>query len=194
MYICIARVTWSLAGNCILLAHKRHSATDLEPYANSLSHLLTECPIQVKAISEDKPWPQVVINGVDTGISPWDDNPSPHPMTHILNTLHTDNPWFTSIKIKEEPRWLCGPESIGSKKHSSIVLTLDDLDSLKELLERRTIFGWGHPMHIKEYLNMKPNRQCLKCWSLTHNTSACILQYRCRHCSGYQSFGTNKIN
>jgi hypothetical protein len=103
-------------------------------------------------------------------------------MTHILNTLYADNPWFENIKLKEQPRWLCRPDHIGNKKHSSIVLTLEDQDSLKELTERKTIFGWGHPMCIKEYLDMKPNQQCLKCWSLTHNTSACTSHYKCRRC------------
>jgi hypothetical protein len=37
------------------------------------------------------------------GISTWDENPSPHPITHILNTLHADNPWFANIKIKKNP-------------------------------------------------------------------------------------------
>jgi hypothetical protein len=69
----------------------------------SITHL-TKHPIQIKAISEDKPWPRIVIDGVDTGISTWDENPSPHLMTHILNTLHANNPWFANIRSKEEPR------------------------------------------------------------------------------------------
>jgi hypothetical protein len=46
-----------------------------------------------------------------------------------------------------------------NKKHlsMSIVLTLEDPESLKELIEHKTIFRWGHPMRIKEYLDMKPN-------------------------------------
>jgi hypothetical protein len=54
-------------------------------------------------------------------------------------------------------RWLCGTDPIGHKKHLSIVLTLKDPESLKERIECKTIFGWGHPMYIKEYLDMKPN-------------------------------------
>jgi hypothetical protein len=119
---------------------------------------------------------------VDTGISTWDEDPSPHPMPHILNTLYADNPWFANIKLKEQPRWLCRIDNIGNKKHSSIVLTLEDQESLKELTKRRTIFRWGHPMRIKEYLDTKPNKQCLKCWSLTHNTSTCTSHYKCRRC------------
>jgi hypothetical protein len=57
-------------------------------------------PSNKRYISEDKPWPQIVIDRVDTGISTWDKNPSPHPMMHILNTLHAGNLWFTNIKIK----------------------------------------------------------------------------------------------
>jgi hypothetical protein len=100
----IAGVTWSLAGNCILLTREGHLATDLKPHAMSISHFLTEHPIPIKDISKDKPWPRIIIDGVDTGISTWDENPSLHPMTHILNTLHADNPWFANIKLKEEPR------------------------------------------------------------------------------------------
>jgi hypothetical protein len=65
----IARVTWSLAGNCILLTREGHLATDLKPHAMSISHFLTKHPIPIKDISEDKPWPQIVVDGVDTGIS-----------------------------------------------------------------------------------------------------------------------------
>jgi hypothetical protein len=53
------RVTWSLAGNCILLTHEGHSATDLKPHTMSISHFFTKNPIPIKdiSISEDKPWP-----------------------------------------------------------------------------------------------------------------------------------------
>jgi hypothetical protein len=142
----IAGVTWSLAGNCILLTREGHLATNLKPHAMSITHFLTKNPIPIKDINEDKLWPRIVIDGVDTGISTWDKNPSPHPMTHILSTLHADNPWFTNIKLKEQPRWLCGSDHIGNKKHSSIVSTLEDQESLKELIDRKTIFGWRHPI------------------------------------------------
>jgi hypothetical protein len=88
----IAGVTWSLAGNCILLTCKGHSATNLKPHARSISHFLTKNPTPIKDINEDELWLRIVIDGVDTGISTWDDNPTPHPMTHILNTLYADNP------------------------------------------------------------------------------------------------------
>jgi hypothetical protein len=117
----IAGVTWSLAGNCILLTRKGHLATDLKPHTMSISYFLIKHPIPIKDISDDKPWPQIIVDGVDTGIPTWDGNPSPHPMTYILNTLYADNPWFTNIKLKEEPRWLCGSDHISNKKHSSIV-------------------------------------------------------------------------
>jgi hypothetical protein len=63
-----------------------------------------------------------------------------------------------------------------------MVITLENPESFKELIEHKTIFSWGHPMRIKEYLDTKLNRQCLKFWSLTHNTSACTSQYKCRRC------------
>jgi hypothetical protein len=85
----IAGVTWSLAGNCILLTHKGHLASDLKPHAMSISQFLTKHPIPIKDISEDKPWPRVVIDGVDTGISTWDENPSPHPMMNDAHPQHT---------------------------------------------------------------------------------------------------------
>jgi hypothetical protein len=78
-------------------------------------------------------------------------------MMHILNTLHADNPWFTNIKLKEESRWLCGRDQIGNKKHSSMVITLENPESFKELIEHKTIFSWGHLMCIKEYLDTKLN-------------------------------------
>jgi hypothetical protein len=53
----IAGITWSLAGNCILLTCEGHSATDLKPHARSISHFLTKNPIPIKDINEDKPWP-----------------------------------------------------------------------------------------------------------------------------------------
>jgi hypothetical protein len=53
----IAGVSWSLAGNCILLTREGHSATDLKPHALPISHFLTKNPSIIKDISEDKPWP-----------------------------------------------------------------------------------------------------------------------------------------
>jgi hypothetical protein len=58
---------------------------------------------------------------------------------------------------KREPRWLCGPDQIGHKKHSFMVITLENPESFKELIEHKTIFGWGHPMCIKECLDIKLN-------------------------------------
>jgi hypothetical protein len=60
-------------------------------------------------------------------------------MLYILNTLYADNPWFANIKLKEQPRWLCGADHIGNKEHSSLVLTLEDQESLKELIEHNHI-------------------------------------------------------
>jgi hypothetical protein len=135
---------------------KGHTATDLKPYAESIAYLLTKKTQQIKVVNKDKPWPCIVIDGVDTGIQTWDDNPSPYSMEHILNTLKTDNPWLTDIKLKEEPRWLCGCNTINTKRHSSLVTTLDDD------FEHKFVFGWGHPMQIKEYLDTKLTQQCLK--------------------------------
>jgi hypothetical protein len=67
-------------------------------------------------------------------------------MEHILNTLKTDNPWLTDIKLKEELRWLCGYDTINTKRHSSLVITLDNESAQKSILEHKFIFGWGHPM------------------------------------------------
>jgi hypothetical protein len=103
-------------------------------------------------------------------------------MNHILTTLKTDNPWLADIKLKEEPRWLCRRDTINTKRHSSLVITLDDKSTQKSILEHKFIFGWGHPRRIKEYLDTKPTQQCLKYWSLTHNTSTCTSPYKCRRC------------
>jgi hypothetical protein len=92
-----------------------HIASDLKPHAMSISHFLTKHPIPIKDISKDKPWPQVVINGVDTGISTWDDNPSTHLMSHILNTLHADNPWLANIKLKKNPDGYVDPTKLATK-------------------------------------------------------------------------------
>jgi hypothetical protein len=118
----ISGITWSLTGNCILMVHEGHTATNLKPYAESITHLLTKKTQQIKTVNEDKPWPRVVIDGVDMGIQTWDDNPSPYSIEHILNMLKTDNPWFTDIKLKEEPRWICGRDTINTKRHSSLVI------------------------------------------------------------------------
>jgi hypothetical protein len=169
----IVGVTWSLAGNCILLVCNGHTAASLRPFAESIAHFLTKQIQQIKTISKDKPWPQVVIDRVDMGILQWDETPSPHSMEHIIDTLHANNPCFANIKLKELPRWICGHKTIIAKKHySSLVITLNTETSQRELLNHKFIFSWGHPRCIKEYLNMKLT-QCLKCWNLMHNTSAC---------------------
>jgi hypothetical protein len=118
-----------------------HTATDLKLQTESITHLLTKKSQQIKSINEDKPWPCIVIDSVDTGIQTWDDNPSPYSMNHILTTLKTDNPWLTDIKLKEEPRWLCRHDTINSKRHSSLVITLDDEPTQKLILKHKFIFG-----------------------------------------------------
>jgi hypothetical protein len=128
------------------MVHKGHTATDLKPYAESIGHLLTNKTQQIKTVNEDKPWPCIVIDSVDTGIQTWDNNPSPYSMEHILNTLKTDNPWFTDLKLKEEPRWICGCDTINTKRHSSLVITLDEESAQKTMLNHKFIFSWGHPM------------------------------------------------
>jgi hypothetical protein len=86
------------------MVREGHTATDLRPYAESIAHLLTKKTQQIKTINKDKPWLHIVIDRVDMGIQTWDENPPPYSMEHILNTLKTDNPWLTDIKLKEEPR------------------------------------------------------------------------------------------
>jgi hypothetical protein len=146
MDIRIAGITWSLTGNCILMVREGHTATDLNPHAESVAHLLMKKAQQIKSINEDKPWPCIVIDSIDTGIQTWDENLSPYSMNHILTTLKTDNPSLTDIKLKEEPRWLCGHDTINTKRHSSLVITLKDKLAQKSILEHKFIFGWGHPM------------------------------------------------
>jgi hypothetical protein len=117
------------------MVREGHTATDLKPHAESIAHLLMKKAQQIKSVNEDKPWPHIVIDGVDTGIQTWDDNPSSYSMSHILTTLKTDNPWLADIKLKEEPRWLCGRDTINTKRHSSLVITLDDEPTQKTILE-----------------------------------------------------------
>jgi hypothetical protein len=49
-------------------------------------------------------------------------------------------------------------------------------------------------MWIKEYLDTKPTQQCLKCWSLTHNTSTCTSPYKCRRCGDSDHEWDNTCN
>jgi hypothetical protein len=56
------------------MVHEGHTATDLKPHTESITHLLTKKAQQIKTINEDKPWPCIMIDGVDTGIQTWDDN------------------------------------------------------------------------------------------------------------------------
>jgi hypothetical protein len=121
--------------------HEDHTATDPKPYTESIAHLLTRKTQQIKTINNDKPWPCIVIDGVDMGIQTWDENPSPYSMEHILNTQKTDNPWLSDIKLKEEPRWLCGHDTINTKRHSSLVITLDNESAQKSILNHKFIFG-----------------------------------------------------
>jgi hypothetical protein len=51
-----------------------------------------------------------------------------------------------------------------NKQQFSIVLLEHDKD-LRDLMDRRVVLGWGHPIRVKEFLDIKPLRQCLKCWS-----------------------------
>jgi hypothetical protein len=125
------------------MVHEGHTATDLKLHAESITHLLTKKSQQIKSVNEDKPWPRIVIDGVDTGIQTWDDNLYPYSMNHILTILKTDNPWLADIKIKEEPRWLCGCDTINTKRHSSLVITLDNESTQKSILEHKFIFRWG---------------------------------------------------
>jgi hypothetical protein len=64
------------------------------------------------------------------------------------------------------------------QKNSLLVITLNKESAQKSMLDHKFIFGWGHPMQIKEYLNTKLTQECLKCWSLTHNTSTYMTQYK----------------
>jgi hypothetical protein len=75
-------------------------------YVDSIAHLLTKKMQQIKSVNEDKPWPHIVIDGVDMGIQTWDDNPSPYSMAHIINTLKTDNPWFCKGNLTDLRRIL----------------------------------------------------------------------------------------
>jgi hypothetical protein len=40
-------------------------------------------------------------------------------------------PWFENIKMEEEPRWLCGLNQIGNKKHPPMVITLENQNPSK---------------------------------------------------------------
>jgi hypothetical protein len=95
-------------------------------------------------------------------------------MEHILDTIHADNPWFKKIKLKELPRWICGYESVNTKKHLSLVLTLKSKSSQKELLNHRFIFGWDTLYTSKNTLTQsQPNNASNA--GVSHTTQAHVI-------------------
>jgi hypothetical protein len=159
----------------------------LLPFQTELENALTTITCSIKQMCEDKPWARLVLDGVDTHPGAWlpyDNTDRILTGEEILAELYDHNPSLQNVAFKEDPRRLCAPDTLRTKSHSSIVLTLESEEDHRRLLNQRTLLGWGHIIRVKDYQDAKPLRQCQKCWNLDHSTALCKASYRCKRCGG----------
>ncbi|TDL14232.1 hypothetical protein BD410DRAFT_701655, partial [Rickenella mellea] len=85
-----------------------------------------------------------------------------------------------------EPRWLCSASTLQVKQHSSILLTFENPSDADRLLHTdRGAMMYGRFARASRYTDVKPVRQCRRCWSLDHPTSDCKRRDpACRLCAG----------
>jgi hypothetical protein len=139
----IAGVSWSARGNCILLTRGNTSAQEIlpliQPFQTELETALTTTTCPIKQICEDKPWSRIVLDGIDTHHGAWLPYDGPDRLItgdEILNELWEHNPCLEGVILRETPRWLCDPDTLQTKRHSSVVLTLESEEDHRRIFNQ----------------------------------------------------------
>ena len=171
-------------GNLIVSTRADQLATDLLQYAETFLPLISQ-GYKTSAL-EDKRWFKIQVDGVST-----------HSMANLgprtlltAEAVHAElmacNPTYAQAidHIVAPPRWMCTQEELRNTLRSSLVFTIDDEDTARELLRGNSLAAFARYCPLRAYQDRPPVKQCKNCWGWDHTANKCKAQTRCRLCAG----------
>jgi len=75
-------------------------------------------------------------------------------------------------------------EELRGTLRSSLVFTVDDEDTAKELLKGNSLAAFARYCPLWAYQDRPPVKQCKNCWGWDHSANKCKELTRCRLCAG----------
>jgi hypothetical protein len=184
----VAGVTYTAAGNVVVIARPPHTAQDLLPHSSTIAAAIlgsgTDCVGR-----QDLPWFRVQVNTVPVQYQ--GEVMSPDQVFQEIKWSLGDQDTLTSDKMASAPRWMCSPSELAKKNHASVVFSFSKEEDARKFREAGTYLIWGKWCKTAIYEDRPQVRYCAHCWSIEHPTTGCRRQLpRCKICA--QDHATDK--
>ncbi|HEX3641308.1 MAG TPA: hypothetical protein VHV10_08460 [Ktedonobacteraceae bacterium] len=177
----VAGVTYTAAGNIVVIARPPHTATDLLPYVDPIGAAILGSEAECVGLP-DLPWYRVQVNTVPVHYQ--GNVMAPEDVLHELHWSLGDSSFLTPRMMASAPRWMCSPAELAKKNHASVVFSFWKEEDALRFKEAGTYLIWGKWCKTATYEDRPQVRYCANCWSIEHPTTACRRQVpRCRLCA-----------
>ena len=164
----VAAITKSQRNENVVLTTTEHFSAD---YLSS-NQSIWQSFFDFSKSYKDKTWHKVIVHGIPTDIFNRDDE-----MIMLHDEIITFN-HFQSLAIN----WLSTKENRDTKKHASIIISLESKELATKLLSKRVMIA-GLPLRTQEFEERKSNEQCQKCQKFGHDSRMCKNEIACQLCA-----------
>lgn len=181
----VAGVTYTAAGNIVVIARPPHTAKDLLPYSDGIAKVILGDSAVCEG-REDHPWFRVQVNTVPV----WYQGQIMHPeaVFEELKWALGDDHALSSDIMAAPPRWMCAPTELENKNHASVVFSFYKEEDAQRFKAAGAYLIWGKWCRTAAYEDRPQVRYCAHCWSIEHLTTVCRRQLpRCRLCAADHS-------
>lgn len=177
----VAGVTYTAAGNIVLIARPPHTAQDLLPHASSIAAAILGDGARCVG-RRDVPWFRVQVNTVPVHYE--NQVMSPDQVFQEIKWSLGDQDFPNSDIMASAPRWMCSPSELAKKNHASVVFSFSKEEDARRFKEAGAYLIWGKWCKTATYEDRPQVRYCAHCWSIDHPTTGCRRQLpRCKICA-----------
>jgi hypothetical protein len=178
----VAGVTYTAAGNIVIIARPPHTAQDLLPLSEGIGQVILGDQAECRG-REDLPWFRVQVNTVPVYYQ--GEVVSPEAVLDELRWALGDGDFLSPSMMATSPRWMCAPTELAKKNHASVVFSFLREEDAQRFKAAGAYLLWGKWCRTAAYEDRPQVRFCAHCWSIEHITTACRRQLpRCRLCAG----------
>jgi hypothetical protein len=177
-HLCVTAAKYNAKSSCIVFTREDQTAEELQKHQDKF---LSEMACGAQATTRlDLPWWKIQIHNMWTGIG----DGKLLTGEEIWAELNRNHPVLARMALLQPPQWMRFAVDMEREGQavSSVVISLQNEDDAKALLERRSVTAFGHFCEVKQHAPTRPDQQCTRCWGRGHVKPRCTNGVRCRLC------------
>ncbi|KAI9428870.1 hypothetical protein BJY52DRAFT_1200759 [Lactarius psammicola] len=153
--VTLSAARWTQKNNLVVVAGPDTTAHHLTSASRFISDTLasflsaSQSPLPLLA-RENCRWSRLLINGLPTGCSL---TRGPYTAAECHQALSADNPIYRSLRLTQAASWVRAPSTYGPGSASSLVIVFEDPsgESMRSLIEGRTLYAFGHAGELRRW-------------------------------------------